>query len=867
MNYNTTKSCDCEAREYINGVLNVLKDRLLNSEYSTEKTKFTGKHISPLICPVCGKAEAWAYAEKPLSIVCNRKNQCGARTKTTSLFNVFENIAEQYPPTDDDPYRPAKQFLRARGISESIIEKSGVLYFSDIKRDNESCGPAAMFKLSEKVLNGRLFRPPARQGKTHNVGPVSGHFWRMPGMEYDPNKETFVLEGILDALSLLSMGKQAIAVLGAGYKPGRFDLSEFKNLIFAFDNDMAGRAATRAWMQHFKDSDIKVSAILPGKNTGDWNDFLISALTPQAAAERFKKDLPEFEFQGKLALAASALKYAETYVDRTGYAPGLFAFRKCYYWSWVRPAKENQDETVHCQQVGDFNIEVLHALRDDTDQDLPVFSHRLKIKPAKRQAVTATARAEDLKGPDPMKTFFLKHGRCLWTGQAEACNGLLKLILGTKCPVVRQLDKIGYDHETGFHVLQDITFDQTGKAIYPEDGLFNVGSGNFIRPPRIETLKPGNCDFQKFYELINDAWGVNSAVALSFMFASLFVNQVKSKLRFFPFLSLSGDPQTGKSRLLTILNNMQGLDQEGLSMTTANTKKGELRELSKVSGMFKGLIEGNDTRKARFDFESILPLYNFGNPLQTRALKSNDSRTHELPFHGSLIFAQNMEPFKSRAAKERVISLKFSTDDLGNGTKAAFDELVTKRPCEFAGVLPAIFKNRQIIESSWYTEHEKARADLFGSVPDNRICENHAVILAFHRILCRLFNIDHDLQPAIETLGKEKIISCQVRELTPADHFFDALDGLPDHVTGLNGVAFSEPKNKFCLIKDGAFIFNRPMAEEAIRAAGLTLDFPERLGAALQDHPAFIRANKSVRFGDGKNRKAFVFDIKKLSEG
>jgi hypothetical protein len=37
----------------------------------------------------------------------------------------------------------------------------------------------------------------------------------------------------------------------------------------------------------------------------------------------------------------------------------------------------------------------------------------------------------------------------------------------------------------------------------------------------------------------------------------------------------------------------------------------------------KALIEGNDKEKARFDFESILPLYNYGNALQTRAQTTN----------------------------------------------------------------------------------------------------------------------------------------------------------------------------------------------------------------------------------------------------
>jgi hypothetical protein len=46
------------------------------------------------------------------------------------------------------------------------------------------------------------------------------------------------------------------------------------------------------------------------------------------------------------------------------------------------------------------------------------------------------------------------------------------------------------------------------------------------------------------------------------------------------------------------------------------------------------------------------------------------------PFYGALAFVQNKEPFTSRAAKERVISLKFLTDDLGAESKQAFDSLI-----------------------------------------------------------------------------------------------------------------------------------------------------------------------------------------------
>ena len=61
---------------------------------------------------------------------------------------------------------------------------------------------------------------------------------------------------------------------------------------------------------------------------------------------------------------------------------------------------------------------------------------------------------------------------------------------------------------------------------------------------------------------------------------------------------------------------MQCLDEEGLPMTKLNTGKGEIRTLAQRSGLFKALLEGNKEDRVRFDFDSLLTLYNFGNHLQ-----------------------------------------------------------------------------------------------------------------------------------------------------------------------------------------------------------------------------------------------------------
>jgi len=861
-----------------------LRDRLLKSEYAGKKTRTHGGFINGLVCPECGKEEAWAYEKAPYTIICNHMNKCGARTKTIPLFNFAAKVEAKYSPTKEDPIRPARAYLESRGISLEVVEKCGCEYHG---KTRNGCGGGVMFQVGtdekgNKLYNGRLFNPPKGEDKSHNVGAVSGHLWRMPGMAYDPEKETYITEGIIDALSLLTMGLQAVAVLSSVYDPAKFDLSEFRNIVLAFDNDEAGAKATRRWFDHIKKQadgeeqdegmrgfSQKVSAIMP--INGDWNDLLCQSGTPEKAAEKFRESLDRFALQGRLALAESAKQYASVYVaGNDGFAPGLFAFHGQYYWSWVKAAKEEGlAPEIFTERASNFTVFVEHYQRSDADEELPVFLYRLKVMPKNGRPVYITANGNDLKSADGLTGFFLRHGKVLWCGKIDAAKAFAEMVVESKAPVVRQAERTGYDHKTGFYILKDFAIDKKGEKILPDkDGFYKAGAGEYLRPALIETLKPGTCDVAKVYQLLITAWGNNAAVALAFIVASLFVNQVKAVTKFFPFLSLYGDPQTGKSRLMMALNAMQCLDEEGLPMSGANTKKGELRTLAQVSGHTKALIEGNDREKAKFDFESILPLYNHGNPLQTRAQTTNDNRVHTLPFYAALAFVQNREPFTSRAAKERVISLKFSKTDLSESTRKAFEELAGISVQDLAGFYPAVMKGRGFFGTSWKDYFKTAKTDLKGDVPDSRINENHALLLAFHRLLCQHFGIDHDVTGHLASIGKAKMIAVQQRLETPADHFFNILQDMPDEIEGKGEYEGSTLyKKAFWEIKDDKLLLNRAGAEKAIREAGYFLDYPERLGASLQEHPAHIKSSVPHRFAGSKTAvRAHEFDLARLFE-
>jgi hypothetical protein len=843
---------------------------LRSSSYWTEKTKENSKYIHGLICPECGEQEAYAHRESPFTIFCNRQNHCGAAAKTMPLLGISANVESRFKPAKQDPHRPAREFLRLRGLPDELLKKTEFQYRS---KTRPKCGGGVFFPVG-KVWSGRLFDPPPDEGKTHTTGALDGQFWQLDAKEYAKDKPLHITEGIINALSLFAMGHQAVALVAAATDPAKFDLAKLQALgskiILAFDGDDAGAKYTKKWTAYLKEQGAEFSSILPRK--GDWNDLLTAAETPELAGERFAKELPRYATQARLALAETAQDYAEIYAKANkDHAPGLFTFKGCYWWSWIKRNKKEGDQ-FFVKEVGNFTLKVRHYQLSELDKNLPVFTYLMDVKSrTAKRPVTVTATGNDLKSPDAMTGFFLRHAKANWNGGPEATNALRKLILETKAPDVRRAEHAGYDHQSGFHVLKDIAISPKGKVIELEkDGYFNIGGGQCLRPfEDAPTIRP-QPQPQKFikdelYPLLQRTWGNQAAAAVSFLTASVFVNQVKPELGFFPFLSLYGDPQTGKSKLLCTLNAMQGLDEEGLPMNSANTKKSELRAIAQVSGMMKGMIEGNDKSKTQFDPESILPLYNYGNPIQTRAAFSNDNKVIKMLFNGTLAFAQNFEPFKSRAAKERVISIKFSTDELTDDSKAAYDEVCALPLPKLAGFLLAVLKEREFFESNWRQYHEQAKKDLWQAVPNNRINENHAVLLAFHRLLCEKFGISHDLLAYFEEIGSKKIVACQQRTLTPADFFFDKLNELPETIEDSEG-GFYDVKNAFWEIKNDLIYVNLPKAEKAIKAAGMTLDYPDRLATSLQEHPAFIKRSEIVRFSgnNGKTARAMVFDPKRL---
>jgi len=583
----------------------------------------------------------------------------------------------------------------------------------------------------------------------------------------------------------------------------------------------------------------------------------------EKARELFDVQYKKFQFNADLALAANPKSYVEIFNDYLGYLPGLFEFNGCYY-----SGRETRNGDIYALRVSDFTIAIDHYQKMlDQKSAGHVYFYHLVIKPKNGRSSKINLEGSELSTGEQIRKAFLSRGKVLWEGDKVATMALIRLIVGTKnAPVVRQIEVVGYDAVSQGFYFGDFAIDVQGNRLSPNNkGFFKISGHEYVIPLQYATIKPSDrqVDINRIYGLIIDAWGNRGAVAVAFTVASWFVNQVKPVTGFFPFLSLFGDTQTGKSWLTRLMNHLQAIDEEGLPILDTNTKKGGLRKIAQVSGLVKALIEGNSRDNRSFDYSSLLPLYNKGNSLQTTAVKSMDTRTREVPFMGTLMFVQNNEPFKTKAEKERVISVPFSSDQITEETKGPFEELMKIPAQDLASFIVSVLKNRKMVESTWEKVFEKNKVVL-ADLDDFRIIENHALILTFHQILCDILKIDYDLLPYLKEIAELKKEACNRNDNPIVNLFFDQLNEVSDGEVV-----------RYCEIdsEKGQMYLHLAEAIKSLSNLGYQQPSSNILSRELKECSALVATSLKYRFtsenakgADGriKQKRVWVFDITKM---
>jgi hypothetical protein len=742
------------------------------------KYRISGEYINGLKCPACGKIEGFAHTDNPMAILCHRNNECGINTPVKDIYpDLWRDLTKDYPPTPSNPTATARAYLESRGLNADliefrqgyvdkhqtlVIEQDGVIFQRLIDYSGKDKNRLTGYKGKVFVTNDAL----------------------------NPDCETvFVTEGVINALSLEQCGYPAIATYSSGSIPSEwFESNQHKKFVLAFDSDTAGIKGIQKTIERFKTlgiTDYKIALTPRGK---DWNDLLIGN-------QLNEKTIEKAYWQGRLAFAKSAFDYFVIYLDRYTNATSLiFEFKGETFKGYLTYFKDKTTgETVsepHVKRLADCTIRLLHSVIDDSLDDKQRIEHYIELESSREGKGRVRLDATELTALASFKITLQNH-RQLFYGNADDLTSVASYLFNQKPkpPKIRALSTIGYDAKNNGFYFPKFMYDVDGRRI-------DANSDKYFQAANIKPFmdcsdtvisRIDDIDLKQFITDLHGAYGNKGLMALGFYVSSLFSHEFFKHYGFFPFLSLYGAPHAGKSFVSRLLNRCLFVDTEGQTMTAANTAKGELRKISQKSSLVCALLEGRKD-KGRFDYDSILPLYN-RNALYSRATTSQDNRTHDLALNAAMSFVWNHELFTLKPAKERVISLHFADSDLTEATGKAWIELNNYSPEQLAGVGHHLLTNRKFFENKLIKSCQHSAAILKDNgINVTRIAENHAIALAGIFTLLESLNLELGFDDALVDYtierAKDKLETAKT-ESHIADYFFESIE----HLTTTDGVA------------------------------------------------------------------------------
>jgi len=721
--------------------------------------------LNYLKCAECGKNSCYAWSDKPNVLMCNRLSKCGAKTPTKEIYpHLFINFAERYPVTSSQPNATAKAYLQSRALDTTKFE------YHQEKVTVEGKVYCTVVISFNSVVFQRLID---YSGPDKNrLSAYSGKYFASQSVEMA--RQVYVVEGVFDALSLEQVGIASIASLSSMHNPKNC-FKRGVSYVLAFDNDKAGLKAVRKIKAYLIQEEIEFSVQLPPSGK-DWNDLLREGeLSPSKQANT----LELCAWRGCLAMASNPLDYYKILSKKEPYQV-IFEFNGQTYKGETKTDKD--DKPAHkVYRLLDCTLAIAYSIEDTSLEHESRIYHILKIESNREGTITLRLRGGDFSALNDFKSKLLQY-RLLFFGNGIDLT-LLAEYLFNKNPIkVRECQALGFDEKSDCYVFNNFLYDAAGKS-HPidKDGYYHQLKLKPFNGQNKSITHIAEIDPAKFMTDLYQAYGNKGLLALGFWVSTAFSHVIFNQYGFFPFFSMHGDPHCGKSDLTTLLNRCFFIDSEGLPMSSGNTKKGELRLMSQMANLVLAMLEGRKNG-VRFDYDSILPLYN-RNSLQVRAQTTNDNQIYEMSLRAGMAFVQNIEQFVSKPAKERVVSIHFSQDDLDD-TYEAWKHLKTYSPEQLAGIGHYVLSHRAHFEKNINQVIEK-QASFFrdNGVGIDRVAKNHAVAYAGAALLAELVkpnvHVGESLQAYTLKAAMSKIETSR-SELLLADYFMQCIDGFVD---------------------------------------------------------------------------------------
>lgn len=705
------------------------------------KAKENNGYLRKIRCRNCKQEEAYTSLKNPWVITCPRINTCNVEYTAKELFpDLWENFADNVK-NSKNPKAIASAYLTSRGIDPSnidFIQDSHIIdkvSFCTVSLHVEGMRQQYPYRV---LIDGPSDNKRWKGGESHS-GLV---YLPDPKKSFDTTQPIYITEAPLDCLSLRQAGLQAVSVFSAYEIPTEFfnTLNKNQPIRLAFDNDRSGCQGILKNLRYLRDAGFTdVAAFLPPAKQKDWNAVLQYHGGKWNISDSEKAN---FLNLGKQLTAESALQCFKAICEGRAeqHYTQVFEHRDRIFKG---AQKSSGDQTV--VELSDKSLRFKFRELDEHGRH----SYHLQVghNHGRQRAKVIELKAEDMLN-NRLAELVISMAEGIVTQNRTDLQLLYKFLLNSgNVETIRTTGLFGHDPKSDWFLFGNVAFDPSGKMHLPIKGedYFKTAKGTYLRPfndvyasEEHKIVGIGKeLSLSKFIEDIDAAYGAKGLLVMGFFIAGMFRTHIFNHYRVFPFLSVVGPANLGKSTLMHLMSRAFAfVDREGVPLNETNTRKGIMRTIAPHSSTVLCLTEWTEPK----DFnESALKNMYGGGSIQTRAAFTNDNKTINTPLRCALAFAWNDELLYQKPVQQRFVTVRFSEEsnplirlETKNASNALFFGISAQDTCSIGA---QVLQERLDYQNRFIGEIEN-QVKVLGNygIDDQRIARNHAFPLAGIRL-------------------------------------------------------------------------------------------------------------------------------------